>query len=508
MPFHTCGGICTARFLPAKTRHLQCFDRLVCSPLRIHEAEGLATGVEHQIELTAESLWSEVSGRLRGALNDTTYGTWFGEAQGLELDDDRFVLAVPNDFTRDWIEGHFIGLIGAAIRDVTGRERPIELRVSELLLLPPDPLMNDDSGPLSVEVPLVVERLPPSRPESGGFNSKYTFDSFVIGSSNRFAHAAALAVAEAPAQAYNPLFIYGSTGLGKTHLLQAVAQYVSEHTSELSVRYITSETFMNDFINSLRDKRIEGFKQRYRTYDVLLIDDVQFFEHKERIQEEFFHTFNSLYEAGSQIVMSSDRPPRDIATLEARLRSRFEWGLITDIQPPDLETRIAILRKKVKTDGIHVPDPQVLTFIASRVSTNIRELEGALTRVVAFSSLTGRAMSVELAQDVLKDVFPQGEAAEVSIKRIQDLVAERFNMSLEELCGDKRSQNIVYPRQVAMYLSRELTDSSLPKIGKEFGGRDHTTVIHATSKIARLIREDRSVYNLVQELTARVKQVR
>jgi chromosomal replication initiator protein len=265
---------------------------------------------------------------------------------------------------------------------------------------------------------------------------------------------------------------------------------------------------MNDFINSLRDKRIEGFKQRYRTYDVLLIDDVQFFEHKERIQEEFFHTFNTLYEAGSQIVISSDRPPREISTLEERLRSRFEWGLITDIQPPDLETRIAILRKKVKTDGIAVPDAEVLTFIASRISTNIRELEGALTRVVAFSSLTGRPMTTELAQDVLKDVFPQGEFAEVSIKRIQELVIDRFGLSIEELCGDKRSQNIVYPRQVAMYLSRELTDSSLPKIGKEFGGRDHTTVIHATSKIARLIKEDRSVYNLVQELTARIKQVR
>jgi chromosomal replication initiator protein len=456
--------------------------------------------VEDQIELTAESLWSEVAGRLRGALNDTTYGTWFGEAAGLELSDKRFVLAVPNDFTRNWIEGHFLDLIGAAIRDVTGGDRPVELRIVESLDAP------SDEGIGSPVVP-AVERIQ-TRAESGGFNAKYTFDSFVIGSSNRFAHAAALAVAEAPAQAYNPLFIYGGTGLGKTHLLQAVAQYVSEHSRELSVRYVTSETFMNDFINSLRDKRIEGFKQRYRTYDVLLIDDVQFFEHKERIQEEFFHTFNSLYEAGSQIAMSSDRPPRDIATLEARLRSRFEWGLITDIQPPDLETRIAILRKKVKTDGIHVPDTQVLTFIAGRVSTNIRELEGALTRVVAFSSLTGRPMTVELAQDVLKDVFPQGEAAEVSIKRIQDLVAERFNMSLEELCGDKRSQNIVYPRQVAMYLSRELTDSSLPKIGKEFGGRDHTTVIHATSKIARLIREDRSVYNLVQELTARVKQVR
>jgi chromosomal replication initiator protein len=461
--------------------------------------------VEHQIELTAESLWGEVAGRLKGALNDTTYGTWFGEAHGLELDDDRFVLAVPNDFTRDWIDGHFRGLIGAAIRDVTGRERPIEIRVADLGGLLLEPELGDVGSNGAVGV---VERIGPGRPASGGFNAKYTFDSFVIGSSNRFAHAAALAVAEAPAQAYNPLFIYGSTGLGKTHLLQAIAQYVSEHSSDLSVRYITSETFMNDFINSLRDKRIEGFKQRYRTYDVLLIDDVQFFEHKERIQEEFFHTFNSLYEAGSQIVMSSDRPPRDIATLEARLRSRFEWGLITDIQPPDLETRIAILRKKVKTDGIHVPETEVLTFIASRVSTNIRELEGALTRVVAFSSLTGRPMSVELAQDVLKDVFPQGEAAEVSIKRIQDLVAERFDLSLDELCGDKRSQNIVYPRQVAMYLSRELTDSSLPKIGKEFGGRDHTTVIHATSKIARLIREDRSVYNLVQELTARVKQVR
>jgi chromosomal replication initiator protein len=458
--------------------------------------------VEDQIELTAAGLWSDVSGRLRSALNDTTYGTWFAHTAGLDLDGDRFVLAVPNDFTREWIEGHFLELIGAAIRDITGADRRIELRVASGTPAPAA------AEPAASPRATLVERLVPHRPESGGFNAKYTFDSFVIGSSNRFAHAAALAVAEAPAQAYNPLFIYGSTGLGKTHLLQAIAQYVSEHSRDMSVRYVTSETFMNDFINSLRDKRIEGFKQRYRTYDLLLIDDVQFFEHKERIQEEFFHTFNSLYEAGSQIVMSSDRPPREIATLEARLRSRFEWGLITDIQPPDLETRIAILRKKVKTDGIHVPEPEVLTFIAGRVSTNIRELEGALTRVVAFSSLTGRAMSVELSQDVLKDVFPQGEAAEVSIKRIQDLVAERFNMSLEELCGDKRSQNIVYPRQVAMYLSRELTDSSLPKIGKEFGGRDHTTVIHATSKIARLIREDRSVYNLVQELTARVKQVR
>jgi chromosomal replication initiator protein len=448
--------------------------------------------VARQQELTAESLWTEVSGRLKGALNDTTYGTWFGDVSSRELTDEAFVLSVPNDFTREWIEGHFLDLIGAAVRDAAGTARQIQLSVEQEV---------EPSGPTQQEAHA------PARP-AFDMSQKYTFDSFVIGSSNRFAHAAALAVAESPAQAYNPLFIYGGTGLGKTHLLQAVGQYVGEHSRKLSVRYITSETFMNDFINSLRDKRIEGFKQRYRTYDLLLIDDIQFLEHKERIQEEFFHTFNSLYEAGRQIVISSDRPPREISTLEERLRSRFEWGLITDIQPPDLETRIAILRKKVKTDGIHVPDPQVLTFIAGRVSTNIRELEGALTRVVAFSSLTARPMTVELAQDVLKDVFPQGEAPEVSIERIQTAVSDRFGLSMDELCGDRRSQNIVYPRQVAMYLSRELTDASLPKIGREFGGRDHTTVIHATSKIARMIREDRSVYNLVQELTARIKQTR
>jgi chromosomal replication initiator protein len=450
--------------------------------------------VERQQELTAEDLWTAISDRLREALNDTTYGTWFGGAEGRDLTSDAFVLAVPNDFTREWIENHFLDLLHVAVRDASGGDRRIQLTVEH------------DVKPSGSMATRVAD--PPAPALGEAMRPKYTFDSFVIGSSNRFAHAAALAVAEAPAQAYNPLFIYGGTGLGKTHLLQAIGQYVGEHSRELSIRYITSETFMNDFINSLRDKRIEGFKQRYRTYDLLLIDDIQFLEHKERIQEEFFHTFNSLYEAGRQIVISSDRPPREISTLEERLRSRFEWGLITDIQPPDLETRIAILRKKVKTDGIHVPDPQVLTFIAGRVSTNIRELEGALTRVVAFSSLTGRPMTVDLAQDVLKDVFPQGEAAEVSIERIQTAVSDRFGLSMDELCGDRRSQNIVYPRQVAMYLSRELTDASLPKIGREFGGRDHTTVIHATSKIARMIREDRSVYNLVQELTARIKQTR
>jgi chromosomal replication initiator protein len=446
------------------------------------------------VEPSAAELWDAVSNRLRETLNETTYATWFGAAGPGELADDVFEIGVPNDFTREWIEGHFLGLLKAAARDILGRDVRVRLVVAESDVQPP-------------ELPIGVE--PSGVADGTRTNPKYTFDLFVIGSSNRFAHAAALAVAEAPAQAYNPLFIYGGTGLGKTHLLQAIGQYVSEHSRRLTTRYVTSETFMNDFINSLRDKRIEGFKQRYRTYDVLLVDDIQFFEGKERIQEEFFHTFNSLYEAGRQIVISSDRPPKEIATLEERLRSRFEWGLITDIQPPDLETRIAILRKKVTTDGIAVQDPDVLTFIAGRVSTNIRELEGALTRVVAFSSLTGLPLNGELAEQVLRDLFPQGDPApEVTIDLIQEAVSERFGLSIAELCSPRRSQSVAYPRQVAMYLSRELTDSSLPKIGKEFGGRDHTTVIHATSKITRMINEDRTVYNLVQELTARIKQHR
>jgi chromosomal replication initiator protein len=460
----------------------RCYDR------RFPESGGgAAPGVEGPVQLSAESLWSEVSARLQGKLSDGPFAQWFTGASGA-LEDDAFVLVVRDDFTREWIDGHYRAVVEHAVSDTLEESRPVRI--------------------VAAEPSRHTEELPTPPRGVEGLNHKYTFDSFVIGSSNRFAHAAALAVAEAPAQAYNPLFIYGGTGLGKTHLLQAVAGYVAAHSRHFSVRYVTSETFMNDFINSLRDKRIEGFKQRYRHYDLLLIDDIQFFEHKERIQEEFFHTFNSLYEAGRQIVISSDRPPRAIATLEARLRSRFEWGLITDIQAPDLETRIAILRKKVKTDAIHVPDSQLLTFIASRISTNIRELEGALTRVVAFSSLTGRPMTVELAQEVLKDVFPQGELPEVSVERIQETVIDRFGISMQELVGDRRSQSIVYPRQVAMYLCRELTDSSLPKIGKKFGGRDHTTVIHATSKIAKLIQEDRSVYNLVQELTARIKQPR
>jgi chromosomal replication initiator protein len=464
--------------------------------------------VEHTAETTAEDLWSAISARLQGTLTETTYETWFGHAVPRSLSDGRLVVEVPNDFTRNWIEGHFLDLVLRAASEALGHEGTVTFAVADHD--PPAHVGARTDAASQETTPIVRAQdadVPYRDAAEGSLNQKYTFDLFVIGSSNRFAHAAALAVAEAPAQAYNPLFIYGGTGLGKTHLLQAIAHYVRQHSRRLTTRYVTSETFMNDFIDSLRDKRIEGFKRRYRNYDVLLVDDIQFFEGKERIQEEFFHTFNSLYEGGAQIVISSDRPPREIATLEERLRSRFEWGLLTDIQAPDLETRIAILRKKVNTEQIAVTDPEVLTFIAGRVSSNIRELEGALTRVVAFSSLTDRPMTVELAEHVLKDVYPQGDAApEVTIPRIQEAVSQRFGVTREELVSPRRSQAVAYPRQVAMYLSRELTDASLPMIGKEFGGRDHTTVIHAKDKISRLIREDRSVYNLVQELTARIKQ--
>ncbi len=337
-------------------------------------------------------------------------------------------------------------------------------------------------------------------------NPKYVFETFVIGSSNRFAHAAAVAVAEAPGKAYNPLLVYGDSGLGKTHLLHAIGHYVRSLFSGARVRYVSSEEFTNEFINAIRDDRQDRFKRRYRDVDVLLIDDIQFLEGKIQTQEEFFHTFNSLYEAGSQLVLSSDRPPRDISRLEDRLRSRFEWGLITDIQPPDLETRIAILRKKAERDGIRVADPAVLGSIAQRIQTNIRELEGAFTRVVAFASLNGVPITNDLVRDVLRDQFPEG-ARPVTAEQIQKVVADAFNITVADLKSDRRTQTIVYPRQIAMYLCRELTDLSLPKVGARFGGRDHTTVHYAEAKVTRLIREDRQVYNLVQDLTAKIRRI-
>ncbi len=359
------------------------------------------------------------------------------------------------------------------------------------------------AGP-TVEVPTRRARHDDEIEPDTQLNPKYSFDDFVIGSSNRFAHAAATAVAEAPAKSYNPLFIYGGAGLGKTHLLHAIGHYVRNLYPRLTVRYLTTEQFTNEFINAIRDDRITNFQRIYRRADVLLVDDIQFLEQKERTQEEFFHTFNALHNAEKQIVISSDRPPKQIAHLEDRLRSRFEWGLMTDVQPPDLETRIAILRKKSESDALSV-DPEVLELIASRVQSNIRELEGALIRVAAFSSLQRAPADTAMAEAVLKDLFPDGRDREVSVQLIMEEVADHFSLTVEDLCSPSRSRQLVTARQLAMYLTRELTELSLPRIGKAFGGRDHTTVMHATKKIAVLMQERRPIYDQVQELTNRVK---
>ncbi|MDQ3611111.1 MAG: chromosomal replication initiator protein DnaA [Actinomycetota bacterium] len=340
--------------------------------------------------------------------------------------------------------------------------------------------------------------------EPARLNPKYAFETFVIGASNRFAHAAAVAVAEAPAKAYNPLFVYGESGLGKTHLLHAIGHYASHLFAAARVRYVSSEEFTNDFINSIRDGRAETFRRRYRDVDILLVDDIQFLEHKEGTQEEFFHTFNTLHNANKQIVISSDRPPKQLSTLEDRLRTRFEWGLITDVQPPDLETRIAILRKKAAQDGLDAP-PDVLEFIASKISRNIRELEGALIRVTAFASLNRQSVDLSLAEVVLKDLIPAEGGPEITGATIMAATAEYFGLTMEDLCGSSRSRMLVTARQIAMYLCRELTDLSLPKIGQMFGGRDHTTVIHADRKIRAQMPERRATYNQVAELTNRIK---
>ena len=343
------------------------------------------------------------------------------------------------------------------------------------------------------------------RPAAARLNSKYTFETFVIGSSNRFAHAAAVAVAEAPAKAYNPLFVYGDSGLGKTHLLHAIGHYAQTLYPGLKVRYVSSEEFTNDFINMIRDGKQDGFRRRYRDVDVLLVDDIQFLENKEGTQEEFFHTFNTLHNASKQIVISSDRAPKRLVTLEDRLRSRFEWGLLTDVQPPELETRIAILRKKAIQEGLNAP-ADVLEYIASRISTNIRELEGALIRVTAFASLNRQGVDLQLAEIVLKDLIPEAQGPQINAATIMGQTAAYFGLSIEDLCGTSRSRVLVTARHIAMYLCRELTDMSLPKIGQQFGGRDHTTVINADRKIRSLMAERRSIYTQVTELTNRIKQ--
>lgn len=372
----------------------------------------------------------------------------------------------------------------------------------------PEPQAPHRGGPSGAPGPLGAQPAPapgPGEPHAR-LNPKYLFDTFVIGASNRFAHAAAVAVAEAPAKAYNPLFIYGESGLGKTHLLHAIGHYARSLYPGTRVRYVSSEEFTNEFINSIRDGKGDTFRKRYRDVDILLVDDIQFLASKESTQEEFFHTFNTLHNANKQIVLSSDRPPKQLMTLEDRLRNRFEWGLTTDVQPPELETRIAILRKKAVQEQLNAP-PEVLEFIASRISRNIRELEGALIRVTAFASLNRQPVDLGLTEIVLKDLIPGGEdaAPEITASAIMAATADYFGLTVEDLCGSSRSRVLVTARQIAMYLCRELTDLSLPKIGAQFGGRDHTTVMHADRKIRALMAERRSIYNQVTELTNRIK---
>ncbi|AQW52037.1 chromosomal replication initiator protein DnaA [Streptomyces hygroscopicus] len=391
-----------------------------------------------------------------------------------------------------------------------GPERPPYEQRHDL----PDPLERARGGPpvlpsqTGAPGPLAAQPAPASGPgePTARLNPKYLFDTFVIGASNRFAHAAAVAVAEAPAKAYNPLFIYGESGLGKTHLLHAIGHYARSLYPGTRVRYVSSEEFTNEFINSIRDGKADAFRRRYRDMDILLVDDIQFLASKESTQEEFFHTFNTLHNANKQIVLSSDRPPKQLVTLEDRLRNRFEWGLITDVQPPELETRIAILRKKAVQEQLNAP-PEVLEFIASRISRNIRELEGALIRVTAFASLNRQPVDLGLTEIVLKDLIPGGEdaAPEITATAIMAATADYFGHTVDDLCGASRSRVLVTARQIAMYLCRELTDLSLPKIGAQFGGRDHTTVMHADRKIRALMAERRSIYNQVTELTNRIK---
>jgi chromosomal replication initiator protein len=440
------------------------------------------------------------------------------------------LLSVPHQFAKDVIEQRLRSVITSVLTEQIGHDVRVAVVVDPCLdgAAPPSrdghgdavrPAAAEDSSPRpepasagsaqpgsAPDEPAGTGREPGPRRESEPtrLNPRYLFETFVIGSSNRFAHAAAVAVAEAPAKAYNPLFIYGDSGLGKTHLLHAIGHYGMSLYNGVRVRYVSSEEFTNDFINSIRDGRAEGFRRRYRDVDILLVDDIQFLENKEQTQEEFFHTFNTLHNANKQIVISSDRPPQQLVTLEDRLRNRFHWGLITDVQPPELETRIAILRKKAAQERLAAP-PEVLEFIASKISTNIRELEGALIRVTAFASLNRQGVDLALAEIVLKDLIPDNSQPEITAATIMAQTSAYFGQSMEELCGSSRSRVLVNARPIAMYLCRELTDLSLPKIGQQFGGRDHTTVMHADKKIRQLMAERRSVYNQVTELTNRIK---
>lgn len=458
-----------------------------------------------------DHIWEKTLENIKEKITNPSFNTWFSETKAvMTTEENQLILKVPNNFIQEWIETQYTDLIEEILADLTGSQW-------SLLLLTPAEVkkFKENKGKDKGQKEIIekdVEALDEEVDEENnqelqnGFNPKYTFDTFVVGNSNRFAHAASLAVAEAPAKAYNPLFIYGDVGLGKTHLMQAIAHFILKNNPDYKVVYVSSETFTNELINSIKDDSTVDFRDKYRNIDILLVDDIQFLAGKERTQEEFFHTFNTLHESNRQLIISSDRPPKEIPTLEERLRSRFEWGLITDIQKPDLETRIAILRKKADIENLTIPN-EVVIYIANKIQSNIRELEGALVKVIAYSSLVDREIDVDLAREALKDLVnkKKKEHIEVNIERIKKIITDDYNLKMEDMESKKRTQNIAFPRQIAMYLSRELTDFSLPHIGDEFGGRDHTTVIHAHNKIKEKIENENDFGNKIERLIDTIK---
>ena len=438
-----------------------------------------------------KQIWEEALKMIEEETSPVSFATWIQPIVPCGIIGNKIILQVKESFLKEIIEKRHLPLIRTAIKMVTKNEYDIMITTEE----------EQKAGSLHN---LAAEK-PAENELARNLNPKYVFDSFVVGNSNRMAHAASLAVAESPAQAYNPLFLYGNSGLGKTHLMHSIGHFILDRNPQAKVLYVTSETFTNELINSIQNNKNEEFRNKYRNIDVLMIDDIQFISKKEGTQEEFFHTFNALYESNKQIIISSDRPPKEIKTLEDRLRSRFEWGLIADVQPPDYETRIAILKKKAERDNLTVPD-DVMAYIAKNIASNIRELEGALTRIVAFATLTNQDISIALAENSLKDIFSENAATPLTPELIQQVVAEHYNIRVEDIQGSKKPKNIAFPRQVSMYLCRKLLDISLPKIGESFGGRDHTTVIYAISKIEKQLENDEALQKTVRALEKEIKE--
>jgi chromosomal replication initiator protein len=462
----------------------------------------------------SSSIWDQTLNLLKENINLQTYQTWLEPIRFLEVNEKSIVLGVPNKFFKNWVEEHYSEAIGTSLENICSKKLSLQF-----IIMPDSGGLQKEGGQEGVagtkEKPAEVAPEEPKKhifpfffkkplpSEESKLNSKYTFDSFVVGPSNRFAHAAALAVSESPAKAYNPLFIYGKVGLGKTHLMQAIGHQILKAKPNLKSIYISSEKFTNQLIGAIQNRTTLKFRQMYRNVDLLLIDDIHFIAGKEATQEEFFHTFNTLYDAHKQIVVSSDRSPKDIPALEERLVSRFEWGLVTDIQPPDIETRIAILRKKAEREGVTAPD-DVTYFIAEKIRSNIRELEGALIRVAAYAKLVGRDIGLELVKDVLKDVLRENEK-KITIDLIQQKVAQYFDVRVSDMRNKRRTRAIAYPRQIAMYLSRDLTDSSLPEIGEQFGGRDHSTVLHAYDKIHKDVELKVDIKGIIEKIKENIK---